>query len=905
MKINLLRKAIIGTIGAATMLNVPFVAAEEEQVVEEVMVTGSRIMKSDFTSSSPISVVSSEQLEASGLVSVEDFLQNMPSVNGGDLGSSINNGNRGIATASLRGLGAGRTLILINGRRPATNDLNMVPLSYIERVDVLRDGASTTYGSDAIAGVINFITKKDFEGAQFVYQKDVTGEGDGEISKFSATMGGNFEDGNAVLSLEYTNREAIFQGDRDFSKCPASESGGQVFCSGSGTSYPAQFFPGTGGSVIEKDGIYRNFNAATDAYNYSTTSYMVTPQEVFSINANAFKDIVKDGFTTVRAFGEAGYSNRMSDQLMAPVGTFWGPVVGAAHPNNPAGEDVVVIRRLEETGGRNFTQDANAWRMVLGFEGELANGWFWDTSIQYGRFTDSRIVEGQVNRPRMDTMLDPAACGADAECLAATGDVGYWNPFDRDTLTQDMQDYVLVTHSPVIEQNTKQIQFNLSGDFGAFELPGGVPRWAAGYENRYEDYIETPDGAAALGQIYSVPAGAVNGDFTVNEFYGELNLPILAGLPGVERLDLELGVRSSDYDYIDDATTNSKIALVYAPNTEATIRTTFATGFRAPSINELFDPQALSAQQYSDPCVNADNPTVIANCQADGLDEDFTLTSNQAQSVVGGNPDLEPEESDSLTVGFVYMPEFLPGFSASLDYFNIKIEKGIGTVGTDNVITGCYESVNFSSPLCAFLTGPASVDESPSTTAPERRNAVQAVTGVQLANDNLSDFETSGFDFNLEYQTFVGMGDLTVALAGTYVTQYDYTPADGLPTVEAAGKVAEDQWIGNPAAFAELRTNLDVIYTYDNYSVNWNTTYQSETEDINASPSNLDNIADAMMYHNVQLGYTFNEYKFAFGIRNLLDEEPPYLTNNDDMNTIPVSYDTAGRYFYGRITAKF
>jgi len=887
-------------------------AAAEEEQVEEVFVTGSRIVKSDFTSSSPISVVTSAQLEASGLVSVEDFLQNMPSVNGGDLGSSVNNGNRGDATASLRGLGEGRTLILINGRRPARQDLNMIPLSFIERIDVLRDGASTTYGSDAIAGVINFITKKDFEGAEFSYQKDVTGEGDGQISKFSATMGGSFDGGNAVLSLEYTNREAIYQGDRDFSHCPASEDG-VVFCSGSGTSYPAHIFPESGLSTIYKDGVYRNFNSATDAYNYSTTSYMVTPQEVFSINANAFKDLKTSGFSTLRAFAEAGYTNRISDQLMAPVGTFWGPLVKAEHPDNPAGEDVYIARRLAETGGRNFTQDASAWRMVFGFDGELDNGWLWDVSLQQSRFNDARIVEGQVNRPRLETLLDPEACAADAECLAATGGVGYWNPFDVDTFTEDMQAYALVTHSPVIQSTKKQMQFNLTGDFAGFELPGGEPRWAAGYENRKESYKETPDGAAALGQIYAVAAGAVDGAYEVDEYYGELYVPLLAGMPGVERLDLELGVRSSEYDFIDGATTNTKAAIVYAPTSEVTVRTTLASGFRAPSITELFDPQSLSAQQYSDPCLNygaldpavGNNANIIENCTADGLAADFSLDSDQAQSVVGGNPDLEPEESDSFTVGVVFTPEFLPEFSASLDYFNIKIESGIGTAGTDNVIGQCYESKNFSSPLCALLTGPASVDESPSATAPDRRNAQNVVTGVQLTNANLSTFETSGIDFNFEYKPEVGMGELTMALSGTYLMQYDYIPFEGASTVEAAGTVAEDQWTGNPAAFAELRTNLDVIYAWDQFSVNWNTTYQSETEEVGASAANLDNVAEAMMYHNVQLGYDLEGVEFTFGIRNLLDEEPPYLTNNDDMNTIPASYDTAGRYFYGRVTAQF
>ncbi len=882
--------------------------AEEE--VEEVFVTGSRIVRSDFTSSSPITVVTAADLAASGLVSVEDFLQNMPSVNGGDFGSSVNNGNDGDATASLRGLGEGRTLILINGRRPATQDLNSIPLSYIERIDVLRDGASTTYGSDAIAGVINFITKTDWEGAEFTAQKDITGEGDGAITKFSATMGGNFESGNAVLSLEYTKREAIFQGDRDYSLCPASESGGVPFCAGSGTTYPAHIFPDSGGSTIYKDGVYRNFDAAQDSFNYATQSYQVTPQETFSVNGSAFKHLIEDGFTTLRAFGEGGFSNRVSDQLMAPIGTFWAPLVGADHPDNPAGEDVYVARRMYETGGRNFTQDQMTTRMLLGLDGELENGWNWDASVSYTRLIDSQLVEGQINDERLNLMLDPTACSADAACLAATDGVGYWNPFGVDTFSQSMQDYALVTHSPLHRGETKQTQFNITGDFFGMELPGGTPRWAAGFENRYESYQESPDGAAALGQIKYVAAGSVDGAFDVTEFYAEFSLPV------IESLNIELGVRSSDYDYVDGSTTNTKLAVVYTPIEDLVVRTTIATGFRAPSITELFDPQAESSQQYSDPCLNygaltpgeGNNDNVIANCTADGLPGNFTLTSNQAQSIVGGNPDLTAEEADSFTVGVIYQPEFLEGFSASLDFFNIKIENGIGTAGTDNVITQCYESANFSSPLCAFIDGPLVVNQAPSTindVGASHRDVLQTVSGVQLTNANLSTFETSGIDFKFKYEAPLASGDLTATLSGTYLMQYDYVPFAGAEKVEAAGYVAEDQWIGNPAAFPELRTNLDLNFRLDALTVNWNSTFQSETEDIGGSSANADNIAEAVLYHNVQVAYELDKLNVAFGIRNLLDEEPPYLTNYDDMNTIPVSFDTAGRYFYTRVSAKF
>ncbi|MCB1647497.1 MAG: TonB-dependent receptor plug domain-containing protein, partial [Pseudomonadales bacterium] len=444
---NVLTAAAVFATGATSL---PVFA--EDSMMEEVVVTGSRIKRGDSTSISPISVLSETELKASGNLTLENFIQDMPAVNGGDYGSGVNNGNPGHATVSLRGLGPNRTLVLVNGKRPssaATNgyvDLNVIPTAIVERIEVLRDGASTVYGSDAIAGVVNIITKKNFEGVDIDFGYDVTDENDGDQYNLSMVFGNTFDKGNFVLGAQVTKRDEIRQGDRSFSACPFFDDGTQKICGGSPTTTPARFVPqvdNVGGQVVD-GGVSRAFNAATDSFNYAALSYLTTPQDVFSAYAATNYEVVdSSSFGTVVAGLELNYSNRESDQLLAPVGTFWSPLVPASHPDNPFGDilcagnpqcttpqAVAVSRRVTESGGRSFAQDVNAWRIGFSLEGELTNGWVWDMSYNLSKWEDAQRDGGRAVRPRIDEMLDPALCAA-----STTGCPGVWNPFVANSMT--------------------------------------------------------------------------------------------------------------------------------------------------------------------------------------------------------------------------------------------------------------------------------------------------------------------------------------------------------------------------------------------------------------------------------------------------------------------------------------
>ena len=929
---RLIRSALLAGVIAALAAPVMAQAPNEDGMLEEVVVTGSRIKRSDSSSISPISVLTAEDIAISGNLTLENFIQDMPSVNGGDFGSGVNNGNPGIASVSLRGLGPNRTLTLVNGKRFASAsvngfvDLNMVPTAIVERIEVLRDGASTVYGSDAIAGVVNIITKKDFEGVDINFGYDVTDEDDGEMFNASVVFGHTFEKGNFVVSAQVNKRDEIRQGDRAFSACPFFDDGVQTICGGSPTTTPAQFTPlgadsGVGGSVLDADGTtVRPFNAATDAFNFAALSYLTTPQDVYSAYAAANYELFDaPGLGAVNASLEMNFSNRESDQLLAPVGTFGGWITSQEHPDNPFGDilcasnplctapqDVATSRRLTESGGRRFTQDVNTWRIGAGLDGSFDNGWTWDVNYTLAKWEDSQRDEGRPNRPNIENMMDPTLCAA-----ATNGCPGVYNPFISDSMTAAQVAYGFVGVNTKNESTLNVFQLNVAGDMGDLELPGGQIGWALGYENRRESAASKPDGGAAIGAIAFTPGNVTAGKYEVDEFYGEIVLPILSGAPMAEVLTLEASARTTDVDFLNDSDSVFKVAVEWAPIEDIRFRGTFSEGFRAPNIAELFLGIQQSAESYTDPCRNygtsGTDANTVANCQADGLAPDFNLATFQATTLQGGNPNLQPETSESLTFGVVFTPSFLEDLVVSIDYFDIEITDAVGTAPTSEVISACYASAGFSDPLCALIVGPAfpGVDETPSPAAPTRRNSNLQISGVLQSQANLSTYETSGIDFQVDYGMETGIGLLDFRVTGTYLTDYDYLPFSGGETVQLAGNFGGDPAFGNPAAFAEWQVNYGVTLTRDDWGGNLTARYMSETDDIDAAPANLSNVADSVTYLDIQGYYNWNEVTFTLGVRNLTDEEPPYVTAYDDMNTLQFSYDTQGRYIYGRASVSF
>lgn len=912
-------------------------AGAEEYQLEEVVVTGTRIKRSDLDSISAISVLTDAELEASGNFTLENFLQDQPSTLGGaDYGSSVNNGNPGLATVQLRGLGPNRTLVLINGQRPPQSgvdgytDLNGVPTAAIERIDILRDGASTIYGSDAIAGVVNIITKKDFEGLELGVGYGETSESDGSERSMEALFGTTFDRGHIMLGGQYTKRNPIYQRDRGFSDCPLQDAdGGGKECGGSGTTTPAQIITPVdtndvlGTWVVDQNtGETRPYNGTSDAYNFAIPSILSTPQKVYSMWGNASYRILDEGFSTLEATMDAGFSKRTSDQNLAGVGTFWSPGVPASNPLNPFGDvqcagnpncttpqDVNIARRLEETGGRSFSQNVSAWRFVLGLNGEFNNGWSWDATYNYNQSNGSDRDGGRAVEPRLNGLLDPN-CEVNSLCapLAGTGQVP-WDAFNKGTLTPEQQLYGTVAVNEIQNSEMRVAQANITGDvMDLFELPGGQPAWALGYEYRKEKAEQLPDGGSALGAVFSTPGNVTKGAYSVNEVYGEVSLPILSGVRFAELLTVEASFRWSDYDFVE-SDSNYSYKAEWAPVQDIRFRATYSDGFRAPNISERFLGVQRTSASYSDPCQNWDtlgNATIVGNCGpgGDNLPDGFVVNAPQATTLEGGTEDLEPEQSESKGWGFVFTPRFLDGLSLTFDYWDIEIDDAVGTAGTGNVISACYNSPGFTDPLCSLLAGPTVVNEGPSAVAPDRRNALNQVTGVLLTNQNLSSFETSGYDFQVDYAFDTNWGAFALRAVGTYVDEYKYTAVVGGNELELDGTFQIDPFNKNAiTAFPEWAANFSVDFTRDNWGVNLMARWMDSTDD-GFDGDDCGNVckADDVTYLDLQAFYVLDNMTFTIGGKNITDEDPPYVTNYDDMNTLHYSYETAGSYYYGKFT---
>jgi iron complex outermembrane receptor protein len=453
----------------------------------------------------------------------------------------------------------------------------------------------------------------------------------------------------------------------------------------------------------------------------------------------------------------------------------------------------------------------------------------------------------------------------------------------------------------------------MQGDFGGWELPGGLVEWGAGFEHRSEKSTSLPDGAALLGQIFFVVGEVTQGAYKVDEFYGEVRFPLLADAAFAKELNLDISGRWSDYDFLASSDTNLKVGMDWAPVSAIRFRSTYAEGFRAPNIFELFQPERpLLGAAYNDPCDNFSAATVsqvvFDNCASEGLPTDgsFSLTSAWASGVWGGNTSLEPEESESVTFGIVFTPEFAEGLSITLDWFDISIDRAIGSFNANDIITRCYNSPNFSSPLCALIEGPAGVGIGgvPHATSPIR-NVFGDIAGVILTNQNLSIFETSGVDFDVRYGFETSFGDFDLQAWGTYLDAFDVQSDSGSPVLELAGKYGVDPSLGHYSVFSEWKVNYRISFTRDNWGAAWTTRWFGETIDINADSANFENVADAIAYHDIQGYFIVNNMTFTAGIRNLTDEDPPYVTNYEDMNTINLSYETAGTYYYVRAGIEF
>lgn len=862
-------------------------AGESAEAIEEIFVTGSRIKRKDLTSVGPMAVLDAEYIDQTGITNTEVLLQRLPASAG--FGGNANAaywvaGGWGTAQVNLRGLGVNRTLVLLNGRRIVPGgsgandsvDLNMIPLSIVSRVEVLKDGASAAYGADAVAGVVNFITKDSFDGLQLDSKYGQTNHSDGEEMLLSATWGASSDKGNMIFNATYQDNAKAPLADRV--PCSVRIVGNnELECSpGSSSTAGGRAALASGGSQINFVGgdAYEIYDPAAHNFNSNPFFNAANPVERFSVNTFGNYQVTD----SARVFAEAMFSWRNSTQPGSPA-TLRDIPFDAAHPTNPTGEDLLLLRRrTAEYGSRIFEQDVNTFRIVLGVEGEVANGWSYDVAYNWGRNSAVDALLNNINTQRLGETLDPAVCGMSGiPCADILGE---------GDLTQDVGDYILFNQRESGGNEQKSITANISGTI--MDLPAGSLGFAAGFEYREENGWLDPDSLLTAGAALGNAQDPIDGEIEATEIYAEMNIPVLAGLTGVESLDLDLAVRYSDYDLFG-SDTNYKLGVNWQIVPSLKARGTVSTAFRAPSIPELFSGVREAQLPTTDPCHDWSNldpsGAIYQNCQAAGVPIGFQQFGNIIVTDVGGNPLLSPEDADTFTVGIVFEPEFLPGLSLTLDYFDIDIENAISRADGSTKLSYCYNSSDLSHPFCG--------DDH------HTRNSLTGdVNFLSAQSANTGSEVMSGFDIGVGYVFEAAGLQHELDLTATNLSEYEIVAFDGDTAIVRDGGVG--CCVGG---YPEWRSNGSYTVKSDKWSGSYNLQYIGEATDWNGAPGDIGTDIDGVAYHSLQGSYRLSDTTtLRIGIDNVLDEDAPYVRSWSDGNTDTMTYSLFGRFVYARAT---
>ncbi|CAE6813930.1 Vitamin B12 transporter BtuB [Xanthomonas arboricola] len=920
-----------GSLAIAIGLCITTSAVAQEQTdksptnLDKIEVTGSRIRSVDVENSQPVLVLTRQDIEKQGLTSVADVLKRIPS-NGATMNSTVNNGGDGSATVSLRNLGASRTLVLVNGRRWVSGlsgsvDLNTIPSAIVERVEVLKDGASSIYGSDAIAGVVNIITRSDFDGAEVNAYVGQYGQGDGQRTSFDATVGATSERGNLVIGLSSVKEDAVMAGDREISAEPVYGAGSSAYSSYSasgrlragGNSGTWTVLPGSatasGDSNYPRYGLdqYTAFNTSDYGYNYAKDNYLVTPQkrDALYVQGNyALTDNVRFKFDGL-------YNRRQSSQQLAgfPLASVNTGILMSGdsyyNPYNSAyggdGRDVGWSHRLTEFA-RTYQQDVKTSHVYTGLEGDFqfADRQFsWDVGFAHNQTDQTETQYGDVNLLNLGNALGASAIvNGTLSCLDSGGAVIAgcvpFNPLSpAGGVTQEMLDYILFTAHNTYQYKNSSFTANLTGDL--FELPAGWMSFAAGVEHREESGFSSPDALISAGYTSGNSFTPTSGSYTLNDYYTEVAIPLLKDVPGAQLLELSAAVRYSDYNTFG-STTNSKFGFKWKPVADLLIRGNYATGFRAPSIENLYLGASDSFDTYSDPCsTNSTSYTgaIAAACTAGGVPANYVAEYNSASGNSGqtiypftytSNANLQPEKSKNATLGFVYSPASVQGLDVSLDWWKIKITDAITEFSANQILSQCYQ-FNVSA-FCDLVT----------------RDATGAITGLVIQPVNVGEQRMQGYDFTARYklpQTAIGQFMLT--LDSTYVAVNEQKQDDNAAWESYNGIYHTD----NPNW--RTRGTLTLDWSYGNLAANWAVRYYSGMKDYDSELDDAGNYRHvaATAFNDMQVSYQLPwNATVRVGLNNVFDRDPP-VALSASANSFDSAYAIPGRYSYLQYTQRF
>jgi outer membrane receptor protein involved in Fe transport len=926
------------SMGAATLAaQRPSGLPSPNDPLEEVIVNGLRWWLDPTQTVAPVTVLDRRDIERGGKSSIGDVLQALPMTTGSPLNTNANApGGMEPRTLGAAGDGSVRvllhdlpTLVLLNGRRlpnsglgaDASVDLNTLPISFIERVEVLASGASAAFGADAVGGVVNIVTRQSKRGLELRGTRTITERGDGEIVTGQAAIGFDLLGGTWSLGLDYVEQDGVTMDRRSYSALPLiivdrhgtvtsdglnnlPVDGGFVVPEGNALGLEPDVYARVPGATGQTPADYRPYVRERDGFNPAPFNYSQTPNERAALWLLGTRPL---GDTTSLLF-EGFVHHRESAQQAAP--DFFNPgtmlaaasaVLPADNYYNPFEVDVPIVnRRLVEAGNRRTEQELDLWRALIGLEGTVGR-WTWEVTLQSAEAEATAVDKGFVALSRLAHAVGPSGLDDSGRIVCGSPDPKTGRvPADSiipdcvplnlyggaGSITEEQLAYV--TPRALINRGTNEqwlTDLVLSAPGG--RMLGRDVQWVLGAEYRREAGGLTPDPLNSAEYDYSRftapggrlrPAPPVSGVYDARELIAAVQVPLLHDRPWARDMALNVGLRWSDFSSFDQHTT-WQAGLRWQPAEELTLRANYDEVLRAPSLAELYEAPAYGGQFALDPCGNDPTPTQRANCAANGVPGGAYVQDGwKAVAVFGGNPELEPETGHTLGAGLTYTPIWAKGLSASVDYFQANYTNYIDVASPDDVLIQCAER---GGSLCEAITR-----------LPDGR-----VSQVAASYHNFGESEVRAFDFAINWSATTRIGELGSSLLATYLDRWDHQPFPGGEVNSYAGRFdagARPRWRASGHIDWHSRTWMasyatEYIGSYSERVEPW------ESFDIFFDP--FDRRVDPVLYHDIEAGFRFDSgVTVRAAITNVTDEDPPYL-NIAPANTDVATYRLLGRSY--------
>ncbi|MFY8349874.1 TonB-dependent receptor plug domain-containing protein [Pseudoalteromonas sp. SSM20] len=852
----------LASVISSSLLFSTFIAkADEEKQVERIEITGSHIKRTDLEGPSPVATLTAEDIQKSGVTDLISLFTKLPISGQGTFSTQANSSDdtaNGGSSVSLRGLGADSTLILINGRRVSVSpfakgidtsfvDINNIPLSAIKRVDILKDGASATYGSDAVAGVINIILRDDVEGAEVSAKFGTTADGGGDEQSVNLVFGNQTDNSSHTFILEYFNREEVLYADRDYSRTSnqalrTGDPDATDFRSSSGIPGTIALASDPSNRLIDLYGndtcpeADRDFANNLCRYDYAPYMTMIPAAERFSWNYLGKYEINDN----LRAFAELNGQNSKSTVRGAGSPSFNELTMAGDNINHPFanmpdhefhGQDLTMRRRTVDIGNREKRVDSNYHRAILGIQGEFKD-WNWEAAYSYIKSSSTeRGVDGFPNKRRMQEAIDSGA----------------YDPFEPSSNGQQVLDYVETTTTRIGKSTMKSLDFKASGSI--LTMDHGDLMLAFGGEYREESISDNPDDQFLRGEVFGTEATQANGSRDNMSVFGEMSIPVL------DSLEVQLAARYEDYSDFGD-TTNPKVSFFWSPMDDLSLRGSWGTAFRAPSLHQL----GLGRTDESPNLVDTLRCSAIGN-------QDRACEPQEYTAIFEGNPELGPEESESYNLGLIY--NITENLNFSIDYYDYDITD---IIGADTQFV-----------MDTYGLDPNIVERRPTTIANDPGEVIQVNDSYQ----NIGDLQTSGIDLDVRYNLDTEVGQFKFGYVLNYVLNFE----DYKGTKEGGFEQPQMRWT----------TSVD--WVKDDFSATAALNYIDSFEQ--EASLNLNKDVDAMTTLDASVNYFgFKDLVLTVGATNLTNEEPPFAYH-DFMGFVVNVHSGQGRFAYVQASYKF